>query len=112
MRARGLCLAVLLAAGAGLRGQNPVFESGPADPQATAGTPSGRIDEAVWAGLAQAGFKPALLCSDAVFLRRAFLTVIGTLPTEAEARAFLENASPGKRAELVEALLQRDEFAD
>src|SRR5215469_12443495 len=32
-----------------------------------------------------------VLCSDAVFVRRAYLDVIGTLPTAKEARDFIED---------------------
>jgi hypothetical protein len=71
-----------------------------------------RIDEIVFAALKQQGIRPARLSSDAVFVRRAFLDVIGTLPTADEARAFLEDRSPDKRAALIDRLLSRDEFAD
>lgn len=54
---------------------------------------------------------PAADASDAVFLRRAYLDVIGTLPSGEEARAFLGDESPDKRARLVDALLARPEFA-
>lgn len=70
------------------------------------------IDHAVYAQLARLGIAPAHTCSDAVFVRRAFLDVIGTLPTAAEARAFLEDRRPGKRDELIERLLAREEFTD
>lgn len=69
------------------------------------------IDRLVFAELARAKVKP-VRCSDAVFVRRAFLDVIGTLPTAAEARAFLEDGSPGKRRALIDRLLERDEYAD
>lgn len=75
-------------------------------------TPRGRIDELVFADLAAFGLAPATPCSDAVFVRRAFLDVIGTLPTAAEARAFLADRSPAKRAALIDQLLARDEFDD
>ena len=51
------------------------------------------------------------LCSDSVFLRRAYLDVIGTLPTPQEAREFLARTAD-KRAALIDRLLERDEFAD
>src|SRR5262249_15119954 len=51
-------------------------------------------------------------CDDATFLRRAYLDVIGTLPTAAEARRFLADGRADKRARLVEGLLARPEFAD
>jgi hypothetical protein len=71
-----------------------------------------RIDEIlvpVWSGK---GVVPARPCSDAVFLRRAYLDLIGALPTSAQAEAFLDDPSPNKRGELVEKLFQRKEFAD
>lgn len=74
--------------------------------------PAGRIDELNFAHLARLGLQPAPLCTDAVFVRRAYLDVIGTLPTAAEARAFLRDGSPRKRAALVDRLLARPEFAD
>src|SRR5262249_42596135 len=52
------------------------------------------------------------LCDDAEFLRRAFLDIIGTLPTPAEARRFLADQRPDRRARLVEELLARPEYAD
>lgn len=45
-------------------------------------------------------------------MRRVYLDVIGTLPEPKDVRAFLENKSPGKRAALIDRLLERDEFAD
>ena len=74
--------------------------------------PAGRIDELNFAQLARLGLSPAPLCTDAVFVRRAYLDVIGTLPTAAEARDFLRDRSPDKRAALIDRLLARPEFAD
>ena len=54
----------------------------------------------------------APLCSDAVFLRRAFVDVIGTLPSAAETRGFLQDHNPDKRRLLIDQLLERAEFAD
>jgi hypothetical protein len=56
--------------------------------------------------------EPSPLCSDAEFLRRAFLDAIGTLPAPAEARAFLASRDPAKRERLIDALLARPEYAD
>ncbi len=72
----------------------------------------GRIDELVLGRLKQLGITPARVCSDGVFLRRAYLDVIGTLPTADEARQFLNDSDPGKRRKLVDRLLERDEFSD
>jgi len=47
-----------------------------------------------------------------VFVRRAFLDVIGTLPTSEEASGFLASKDANKRSALIDRLLDRDEFAD
>jgi hypothetical protein len=75
-------------------------------------TPKSRIDELVFGRLQQLGFEPANLCSDGVFVRRAYLDVIGTLPTAQEARTFLSDEDPNKRSILIDVLLEREEFAD
>ena len=74
--------------------------------------PRTQIDRLVFGRLKQLGIEPANLCSDAVFVRRVFLDVIGTLPTAQEARTFILDKSPGKRSALIDRLLERDEFAD
>ena len=53
--------------------------------------PANRIDEIVFAKLKSLGIKP-VLCSDAVFVRRAYLDVTGTLPTAEEAKAFIQRS--------------------
>lgn len=73
---------------------------------------SGEIDRLVFARLEKLGIKPAEVCSDAVFVRRAHLDVIGTLPTAREARDFIDSKSPDKRRALIDRLLERPEFAD
>jgi hypothetical protein len=73
---------------------------------------SGHIDGLVFGKLTKLGIQPTNPCSDAVFVRRVYLDVIGTLPTAEETVQFLEDTSPVKRAALVDRLLERDEFAD
>ena len=71
-----------------------------------------RLDKIVFAKLASLHVQP-VRCSDAVFVRRAFLDVIGTLPTAQEARDFIEDTkTKNKRQALIDQLMQRDEFAD
>jgi hypothetical protein len=70
------------------------------------------IDDHVFDHLAKLNLQPAGLCSDATFLRRAYLDTIGTLPTVQESRRFLSDRDPSKRAQLIDHLLQRPEFAD
>ncbi len=70
------------------------------------------IDTLVFRKLRKLNIVPSGLCEDAEFLRRAYLDVIGTLPTSAEARRFLADRRPDRRARLVDELLARPEFAD
>lgn len=69
------------------------------------------IDTLVYADLARLRITPSDLCSDSVFLRRAFLDACGITPTAAEVRAFLADSSPDKRAKLIDTLLDRPEYA-
>ena len=74
--------------------------------------PASQLDKIVFAKLASLDVQP-VLCSDAVFVRRAYLGVIGTLPTAEEARKFIEDPdTKNKRGALIDRLLERDEFAD
>lgn len=70
------------------------------------------IDGHVWTKLQRLGITPSEPCSDATFHRRAFLDVIGQLPTPDETRAFLADRSPDRRAKLIDRLLDRPEYAD
>ena len=74
--------------------------------------PRGKVDRLVFGKLRHHDIKPARLCTDPVFLRRVYLDTIGTLPTADEARSFSLDRSPKKRRELIDALLERDEFAE
>ena len=78
--------------------------------EAGAAGPRNRIDELVFGRLQSLGLRPANLSSDAVFLRRAFLDVTGTLPAAAEAAEFLADRAEGKRGLLIERLLESEEF--
>ena len=74
--------------------------------------PQNRIDELVLARLQSLNITPAHVCSDAVFVRRVYLDIIGTLPTGTEAQQFILDRNPDKRSQLIDRLLARDEFAD
>jgi len=69
------------------------------------------VDKSVFAHQRDLQILPAELATDEVFLRRAFLDTIGTVPTAEEATAFLDSKEPDKRGKLIDHLLQRDEFA-
>lgn len=70
------------------------------------------VDDLVLAKLAALNLPPSPPCSDAEFIRRAFLDTLGLLPTPDETRAFLADRSPDKRNRLIETLLARPEFVD
>lgn len=75
-------------------------------------SPHNFIDELAAADWQQLGLSPAPLADDAEFMRRAYLDLIGTLPTPEEATAFLASADPGKRTRLVDTLLSRPEYVE
>ncbi|HVS38365.1 MAG TPA: DUF1553 domain-containing protein [Gemmataceae bacterium] len=70
------------------------------------------IDGLVFAKLRKLNIVPSDVADDAEYLRRVYLDVIGTLPTADEARRFLDDRRPDKRARLVDELLERPEYAD
>lgn len=57
------------------------------------------------------GVVPSEACSDAEFIRRASIDIIGSLPSPAEVKAFAADPDPAKRTKLVERLLDRPEYA-
>lgn len=74
--------------------------------------PENFIDEIVARKWKQLGLQPSRLSTDDEFIRRAFVSAIGTLPTPHEAKAFLDDEDPEKRAKLIDALLERPEYVD
>jgi hypothetical protein len=90
--------------------------------------PFNEIDALQFRRLRRLGLAPSALTTDSEFLRRAYLDILGLLPTPDETRAFLaecatERAAPGPgdrgsktaraaRARLIDRLLERPEFAD
>jgi hypothetical protein len=70
------------------------------------------IDRIVFEAQRKAGIQAAAPCSDEVFVRRAYLDVIGLPPTAAEARAFFADKHSDKRARLIDQLLERPEYTD
>ena len=98
---------VFLATAAAALGASPNVYEGPTPP-----APANQIDRIIFAKLSSLSIQP-VLCSDAVFVRRVYLDVIGTLPTAKEAGDFLRDPNTaGKRQALIDRLLERDEFAD
>ena len=70
------------------------------------------VDELVYAKLQKLRIVPSGPATDEQFLRRAYLDLIGLPPTEEEYMSFMADRAPNKRARLIDALLQRDEYAD
>jgi len=73
---------------------------------------SNYVDKHVFAKLKMLSIPPSDLCTDQEFIRRVYLDVCGILPTGAEVKQFLADTAKDKRAKLVDALLERDEYAD
>ena len=70
-----------------------------------------RIDALVAAHHAKSKTQKPALVGDERFLRRAYLTAIGRIPTVEEAAEFLADKNPHKRANLVAALVQSPGYA-
>ena len=69
------------------------------------------VDTHVNRKLRDLGYPPSATCTDAEFIRRVHLDVIGILPTVDETRAFLADTSGDKRSRLIDRLLEREEYA-
>lgn len=69
------------------------------------------IDPLVDEKLRQLQYLPSETCSDGTFIRRVYLDLTGLLPSAQAVRDFLADASPDKRAKLIDRLLDSEEFA-
>ncbi|MEC7861156.1 MAG: DUF1549 and DUF1553 domain-containing protein, partial [Verrucomicrobiota bacterium] len=74
--------------------------------------PKNYIDELVAQKIHKLRILPSDLCTDEEFLRRATIDITGTLPTEEQFTAFIENTSPDKRDKIIDTLLARKEFTE
>ncbi len=70
------------------------------------------IDTLVDENLHKLRILPSGICTDEEFVRRAFIDIAGVYPEAKDMRAFLADASPNKRAALVDSLLERKEFTE
>lgn len=71
-----------------------------------------RIDAFVQAGLKEQGMQANLPADDAVFLRRAYLEIVGRIPNLEEARSFLQSSVPRKRRDLIDRLLDSEGYVN
>ena len=74
--------------------------------------PVNKIDELLAGHFKKSGLTPAPLCSDSVFIRRVYVDLLGRIPFPREVIAFLQDTSSGKRATLIDRLLEDDRFND
>jgi Protein of unknown function (DUF1553)/Protein of unknown function (DUF1549)/Bacterial Ig-like domain (group 2) len=70
------------------------------------------IDRAVYHKLNRMRIRPSELSSDREFIRRAYLDVIGVLPTPDEVKTFLTDPPTTRRDRVIDQLLARTEFVD
>jgi hypothetical protein len=70
------------------------------------------IDTHVFAKLQKINLIPSDLSTDEEFVRRVYLDTVGHQPSLDETVSFLQSADPGKRAKLIDQLLERPERAD
>jgi hypothetical protein len=70
------------------------------------------VDAELARGWASAKVEPSPLASDAEFLRRASLDLLGRVPTHDEVEHFLADEASDKRARLVDELLRSEAFAE
>jgi Protein of unknown function (DUF1553)/Protein of unknown function (DUF1549) len=70
------------------------------------------IDDLVLKKLQTVRIAPSEEATDHEFVRRAYLDACGILPTAQEVESFLADTSADKRAKLIDALLEREEFVD
>ena len=68
------------------------------------------VDRQILAELQKTGVTVAERCSDEDFLRRVSLDITGQLPSPSEVIAFRQNNDEGKRAALIEKLVDSSEF--
>ena len=83
-----------------------------ASPVIHAESASEKIDELVAKQLSEQGVKANALVSDSTFVRRAYLDIVGRIPTMSEAKTYIESDTPGKREELVDELLASEGYVN
>ncbi len=68
------------------------------------------IDEMLEEAWKEAKLTPSANATDAEYMRRAYLDILGRIPNVEEAYAFLSNKEPNKRAKLIEVLLANPDY--
>ena len=70
------------------------------------------IDEAIFSKMERDGVPHAGLATDGEFLRRAYIDLVGRIPTLEEVLAFEADGEGGKRDRLLDTLIASDEFVE
>jgi len=63
------------------------------------------IDAGINAKITEAKSVSSPICSDAEFLRRAYLDIVGVIPSGDKAKEFIDSTDPAKRSKLIDELL-------
>ena len=79
-------------------------------PVSTVEQAAARIDRLILEDLQTAKIKPTAAADDATFLRRAYLGIVGRIPSATEAREFLDDKASNKRDLLVDRLVASPGF--
>jgi hypothetical protein len=115
MRRMTVMSLMLVGCSAPLRSGPPEATTAPS-PQAAAARNPGlaleALDKLIEARWQAAGVTPAPPAQEGEFLRRVTLDLIGRIPTLAEAKAYLADEKPDRRARVVDRLLGSHEFAE
>src|SRR5688572_2307428 len=80
--------------------------------QAATVAPRTEIDRLIALENAERTAQAAPLIDDLAFLRRVTVDIVGRIPTEDEIRDYQAAPAAGRRAEVIDRLLQDDRFAD
>jgi Protein of unknown function (DUF1553)/Protein of unknown function (DUF1549) len=102
-----LMFAVVLAFGGPARAGDDSARSSRKDSHSTPAF----VDRLIEEGWKKAGVKPAESASDAEFLRRVYVDMLGRIPNVQEAKAFLTTRESDRRGKLIEYLLEHPDFA-
>ncbi len=70
------------------------------------------IDNLIWGKLKTLNVRPSETAEQHKFLRRAYLDIVGRIPTAEEASGYLNDPSPDKDKALIEQLLADPEYAE
>ena len=101
-----LCIAALLCPAGLLHGDEVARFEVPDQAE-----PTTVINLYVRAGYAEREVAPSERCTDAEFVRRVHLDLVGRIPKLEETKAFLAQTESSKRDDLIEQLVDSDEFA-